>query len=83
MPNVLHAARLDISRIKRENEFSVTVGTHYQTGLNAARTHQTDFKSGNIDADSFNLSYTPTENLSLVFTTAIIILMQRLVRNIN
>ena len=70
MPNILHAARLDISRIKRENEFSVTVGAYYQTGLNATRTHQTDFKSGNIDADSFNLSYTPTENLSLVFTTA-------------
>lgn len=69
MPSVLHAARLDISRIKRENEFSVTVGTYYQTGLNSTHTRQTDFKSGNIYADSFNLSYTPTENLSLVFTT--------------
>lgn len=70
MPVVANAARLDISRIKRENEFSVTVGAYYETGLNAARTRQTDFKSGQVDTDSFDLSYTPTENLSLVFTTS-------------
>jgi len=70
MPAASHAARLDISRIKRENEFSVTVGAYYETGLNATATHQTDFKSGQIDTDSFDLSYTPTENLSLVFTTS-------------
>lgn len=70
MTGASYAARLDISRVKRENEFSVTVGTYYQTGLNATRTRQTDFQSGNIEADSFNLSYTPTENLSLVFTTS-------------
>lgn len=70
MPIASYAARLDISRIKRENEFSVTVGTYYQTGLNAAQTHQTDFKSGSINTDSFDLSFTPTENLSLVFTTS-------------
>lgn len=69
-PVTLYAARLDISRIKRENEFSVTVGAYYQTGLNAAHTRETDFKSGSINTDSFDLSFTPTENLSLVFTTS-------------
>lgn len=70
LPVVGRAARLDISRIKRQDEFSVTVGAYYQTGLNATNTHQTDFSAGNIDADSFDLSYTPTENLSLIFTTS-------------
>ncbi len=70
LPVASYAARLDISRIKRQDEFSVTVGTYYQTGMNATNTHQTDFASGHIDADSFDLSYTPTENISLVFTTS-------------
>lgn len=70
LPVVGRAARLDISRIKREDEFSVTVGAYYQTGMNATNTHQTDFGAGNIDADSFDLSYTPTENISMIFTTS-------------
>lgn len=65
----VNAARLDISRLTSDGEFSATLGAAFRSGLNSAGTHQINAKAGRIRERALDLAYTPTSDLTLVFST--------------
>ncbi len=62
-----NAARLDVSRLTLQDEFSATFGAYYNTGMTDSGDSQTDFGAGRIDELGLGVAYTPTENLTLSF----------------
>lgn len=64
-----NAARLDVSRITQQDEFSATFGAKFTSGLDKGGGSQTDFDAGRVDEISLDLAYTFTPNGTITFST--------------
>lgn len=62
---VANAARMDVSRLTVQDEFSATFGTYFKSGFNKQGNHQTNFGAGRVDVDELVLEYTPTDAATL------------------
>lgn len=63
------AARLDVSRLTRENEFSADFGVAFTSGENRRRSARTDFAAGRIHEMSLGLAYTFSPRGTVSFST--------------
>lgn len=68
-PFTANAARLDVSRLTQDGEFSASFGAAFVSGRNNSGDAQTDFSAGRVRELSLDLDYTFADDWTVAFTT--------------